>query len=385
MIAAVRALLALFLVTAAASGADDAGDAARELARKAAAFAGRGEPVSVSWRNLSTLPSGDLATARIAFETGLREAGGRTSDIAPIAEVRITLSENQTHYLLVAEARKGGDRQVWMAGWKRGIPRPPGGPHPVLTRTPIWEQSEPILDVAGTRDRLVILSPSGVRWSASGITAAIQTEKPWPRDLRGRLRIVAGTVEAHLPGLECRSVQPGALECRSSEEAWTLDSGTRSLLIAHLAPGRNNFDGRVTTQAGQRKTVPPFFSAAAVELGGETVWVLALTDGRAQLFDTNWEGDGVFSGWGSDIVGTDVRCGGNPVVLATRPGDGRDGDAIQPYMLVNRLAVASGPALEFPGPITALWPYGGEAAVAIVRNSESGKYIAYLVSTACGS
>ncbi len=385
MIAAVRALLALFLVAAAASGADDAADAARELARKVAAFAGRGEPVSVSWRNVSTLGSGDLAGARIAFETGLRAAGGRTSEIAPIAEVRITLSENQTQYLLVAEARKGDERRVWMTNWKRGSPRPPGGPHPVLTRIPIWEQNEPILDVAGTRERLVILSPSGIRWSATGVTAAIPTERPWPRDLRGRLRIVAGSVEAHLPGLECRAAQPGALECRSSEEPWTLDSGSRSLLLAYLAPGRNNFDGRVTTQSGQRKTVPPFFSAGAVELGGETVWVLALTDGRAQLFDANWEGDGVFSGWGSDIVGTDVRCGSDPVVLATRPGDGRNGDAIQPYALVNRLAIPSGPALEFPGPITAFWPSGGEAAVAVVRNSESGKYIAYLVSTVCGS
>ena len=58
MIAAVKAWLAvfsafLFLLPTDVTAADDLGGAARELARKAAAFAGRGEGVSTTWRNLS--------------------------------------------------------------------------------------------------------------------------------------------------------------------------------------------------------------------------------------------------------------------------------------------------------------------------------------------
>ena len=34
-------------------------------------------------------------------------------------EVRLTLSGNASQFLLVEEARKGEDRQVWIASWKR--------------------------------------------------------------------------------------------------------------------------------------------------------------------------------------------------------------------------------------------------------------------------
>ncbi len=71
-----------------ARAADDLGGAIRELARKTAAFAGRGEPVSLSWRNVSSLGSAEFNQARAAFESALRESGGRASDIAPVAEAR---------------------------------------------------------------------------------------------------------------------------------------------------------------------------------------------------------------------------------------------------------------------------------------------------------
>jgi len=97
--------------------ADDMAGAVRELARKTIAFAGRGEPVTVSWRNVSTMSPGDSGQVQAAFEGALREAGTRVSEIAPILEARITLSANTTQFLLVEEARKGEERQVWIASW----------------------------------------------------------------------------------------------------------------------------------------------------------------------------------------------------------------------------------------------------------------------------
>ena len=102
-----------------ARAADDMAGAIRELARKTVALAGRGEPVSVNWRNLSSLPSSDFNQARIAFDAAVRDAGGRVSDIAPMVDARITLSDNASQFLLVEEARKGEDRQVWISSWKR--------------------------------------------------------------------------------------------------------------------------------------------------------------------------------------------------------------------------------------------------------------------------
>ena len=50
----------LILLPWSARAADDMAGAVRELARKTAALAGRGEPVSVNWRNIS--PSQILTT-----------------------------------------------------------------------------------------------------------------------------------------------------------------------------------------------------------------------------------------------------------------------------------------------------------------------------------
>lgn len=84
-----------------ADSADDLNGAARELARRTAAFAGKGEPVLPAWRNLSSLPAAELAQARAAFETAVREAGARVSGVAPLVEARLTVSENAAGYLLV--------------------------------------------------------------------------------------------------------------------------------------------------------------------------------------------------------------------------------------------------------------------------------------------
>jgi hypothetical protein len=67
----------LFFLPRGAAAAEDLSGAARELARKTAAFAGRGEPVSASWRNVSSLGSSDFNQVRGLFETALREADAR--------------------------------------------------------------------------------------------------------------------------------------------------------------------------------------------------------------------------------------------------------------------------------------------------------------------
>src|ERR1019366_5016158 len=109
-----------------APAADDLAGAVRELARKTVALAGPGEPVWVSWSTLAPLASGDFNQARVAFDAVGREPGGRISEIAPVVDARLTFSGNPSQFLLVEEARKGDDIQVWIAFWKR--PAPTGTP-----------------------------------------------------------------------------------------------------------------------------------------------------------------------------------------------------------------------------------------------------------------
>jgi hypothetical protein len=398
MIAAVKGWLAvlaalLFFLPRYARSADDPAGAARELARRTAAFAGRGALVSVTWRNVASLDSAAAGQARAAFESSLEEAGVRVSEIAPAVEVQITLSENESQYLMVEETRKGEEKQVWIAAWKRGAPRAAPALEAALEKKLVWEQDEPILDVAFPAAGLLVLSPANVtlyaqangKWEASkyvGLTPG----KPWPRDLRGHLRANGKSFQAFLPGLACGgSIEPAlTMDCHAADEPWVLESGSRALLLANFAAARNYFDGRVTTQSGNRKTVPPFFSAASVEDQGRTSWVLSQVDGRSQIFDAAWQPTGLAVPWGSDIAGTDAHCGGGSQVLATRTADSGEPDTVQAFAVVNQAATATTGAVDFPGPVTALWPSGGTSVLAVTRDLRTGGYAAYLVTVVCG-
>jgi hypothetical protein len=175
------------------------------------------------------------------------------------------------------------------------------------------------------------------------------------------------------------------MECRASEAPWVLESGSRGLLLATFAATRNYFDGRIVTQTGARKTVAAFYSAASAESQGRTIWLMTQTDGHTLLADASFEPLGSIASWGSDIAGVDARCGPASQVLATRAGDAGEPDAIQSYAIADRAAApVTAPAL-FPGPVTALWPSGPGAALAVARDLASGEYIAYVITISCGS
>jgi hypothetical protein len=406
-------VLAFFPVPAPA--ATDASSAAREVAAKAAGFAGGGAALSISYRNLSSLGPAELAQVRAAFEASLLQVGAHLGD-SGAAGVLITISESTSEYLLVGEAHSGDERQVWLAGWPRaasgrGAPgAAPFGPTVSLDRKLVWEQDEPILDVAFPAGRMLVLSPSKLtlfEWAA-GVpeggpwqprqSLPLSPVRPWPRDLRGHLRVRGAAFQAFLPGMICNGAAGPAegraaltMDCRESEEPWVVESGGRALLLGAFTADRNYFSGRVVAQNGTAKSIAPFFSAAAVEERGQTVWLLALTDGRAQLFDGGLNplaGTGL-PAWGSDIAGIDARCGPSSQVLATRSGDATEADAIQSYSFTagagaSSAAPVSAP-ISFPGPVTALWSVGGSSAVAVARDLATGRYSAYVLTVACGS
>ena len=392
MIAGVKAWLTalsalLTLLPLPVWAADDASSAARELARKSVALAGRGEPFSAAWRNLSSLSSGEFNLVRGAFEAGAREAGGRVSEIAPVAEARLTLSENPAQFLLVEEVRKGDERQVWMASWKRPVATASSASGLALEKKLAWEQAEQILDVAYAGEGLLVLSAAGITLQANGSTqnAALSAGKAWPRDLRGRLVADGSRFKVFLPGTACagETVPALSLECHASEEPWPLEA-TAAGAVATFTPGRNHFDGRIAVPGGPRKTLAPFFSAAKAGENGRNYWLLAMVDGRTQLLDANFEAAGSVGGWGSDLASTEARCGGGSQVLATKAGDVREADTLRAYGMANRAPVPLSAPLDLPGPVTALWSLGGSSAVAVVRDLATGRYEAFLITVKCG-
>ena len=402
MIAGVKgsAVLSALLILLAwdAWAADDMAGAVGELARKTVALAGRGEPVSVSWRNLSPLDSGDFRQVRSAFDAALREAGARVSEkedrpggLTNLVDARLTVSGNSSQFLLVEEARKGDYAQVWIASWKRPAPTgTPAGSILTLEKKLVWEQEEQILDVVVLGPGILVLSPSRV--SLHGDTAPqslplpLTPPRPWPRDLRGHLRVNGGDFKAYLPGVVCSgATEPSlTLECHPSDEAWALDAGSRGVLLADFAPGRNHFDGRVSTANGIRKTIAPFFSAASAEENGRQYWLLAMLDGRTRIFDAAFDPVGSVAPWGSDLAATEARCGGGWQILATKAGEAREPDAVRAFGLVNGAPVPLSAPLDLAGPVTAFWSLGGNEALAVVNDLATGRYEAYVITVNCG-
>ncbi len=240
---------------------------------------------------------------------------------------------------------------------------------------------------------MLVLTPSHVTLYArsNGAWEVRQSQvlpagKPWPRDLRGHLRTTGSGFQAFLPGVRCSgAVEPSlTMACQGSEEPWVLESGSRAMLLADFAAARNYFDGRVVTQTGQPKQLGPFYSAAAVEEQGRTLWLAAMLDGHIQMFNNALDPAGSLAGWGSDIAGTSARCGGGAQVLATRPGDGDDPDSIQAFAILDRATAPLGSPVAMPGPVSALWPSGPTAVVAVVHDLASGRYSAYVITVVCG-
>ena len=356
----------------------DASTAARDLSR-AVAVAVAHEPVALTVKNLSTLSAAGAEEIRRVFDSELKTAP------QPAAQVDLTISENLTEFVLVAEIRRQGGRQVLVESWPRttviaasaGKDKPP---RVTLEKKLVWEQDLPILDVAQAGDALLVLDATRVLLirGAQRESAPIPAPRPWPRDLRGRLTAVANAFTTYLPGVICRgSTAPQlALACRDSREPWLLAPGA----LAQFAPDRNLFSGHIDVEPGGARDLPAFYSAAPAA----GAWIFAAADGRAHVYTSTWEPAGVIDQWGSDIAAIETPCG--PRVAATRPTGSNAPDALQAYdpAPTGGSPTPGGPALEFPGPVTALWSTG-KTATAVTRDLETGRYAAFIVAASCGS
>ncbi len=173
-------------------------ESARALSRKIAAKLAAGESVKVSVKNLTSLPASELTRAQTAFSRGLRRNGANPADVI------LTISENPKGYLLVVELRKGGERSVEMAPFE--APPAKVAVRPAIQRSLIWEQDEPILDVALRGDTMLVLGTSALvkytrvdgKWERGDSTPV---NLPVSRDPRGQISgeeaAVAGPPRAH--------------------------------------------------------------------------------------------------------------------------------------------------------------------------------------------
>ena len=344
-------------------------------------------------KNISSLPPSRVAEVQRAVESELRRRGvGLVEPERAIDQARVTLSENSTGYLWVAEIGHDDSWDVVMVQVPAQAPVEHSPATLSLRRSPLWSQPDPMLDVASTADGgLLVLGRDSVslyrvqdrKWQLAS-SAPLTHALPWPRDLRGRLALQEdGSFRAYLPGQQCTgTIQPQLnLACQKSDDPWPLSHEVN----AFFSSRRNFFTGAVKL-AGSSQTgdFGPFYSAAIFPQGERGFWIVAFTDGSAKLINARGEVITAFNAWGSDVAGIASDCGSGWQVLATRATDSTLPDSLTAYEIVNRDAVEAAPPLEFAGPITALWnPLDGRSATAIAHNLRTGDYEAFSVSAVC--
>jgi hypothetical protein len=376
------------------SGAED------QLATKIVALTGPGT-MAVEVVNKSSLPRSEADEIRRGILTQLAAAGAQfVSTDRAAATVKVYLSEDLTNYLWIAEVHQGtGEPAIAMVS----LPRPDTAAaveHEGLTTTIhkglLWSQDNRILDVAvidGTPPNMLVLDDSkvgiyrlqGVRWQQEQLLPVTHS-RAWPRDLRGRLVLRKDHLfDAYLPGVYCKSTAsaPLAISCYDSDDPWPVGA-EQAVLSAFFAPARNFFTGAVAPPLGAQNTVPAFYSAAYVPREKYTLWLLAAVDGQVHMADGMRDQVAGKLGWGSDIAGVHSNCGSGWQVLATTSGNGVN-DTVQAFEFPDREAVVGSQGAIFNGAITALWAESrGTSAIAVVHNSETGKYDAFRLTIDCG-
>jgi hypothetical protein len=370
-----------------------------QLARKIAAATGPGA-VALNLVNRSSLSRPDVEEIRRGLLAELPALGVRlvNADQAG-ATVQITFSENLQDYVWVAEIRRGNNEaSVVMVATSR--PSLAGEEHPaaalIIQKTLLWTDENRILDVAlvnSSPQYMIVLEPQSVVLFKFQDGRAQQEQllpiphaHPWPRDLRGRLVLRKDHLfDAYLPGTFCRSstTVPLALNCYESDDPWPLGTD-QSGLSAFFTPSRNFFTGALSPGIEKQTTVRAFYSAAVLPREKYKLWIFAGVDGQVHLLDGMTDQTVERLDWGSDIASVRSGCGLGWQVLVTGNGQSPD-ETVRAFEIADREPVATGQPTEFEGGITAFWADSdGTGALAVSRNSETGRYEAYRLSIICG-
>ena len=83
-------------------------------------------------------------------------------------------------------------------------------------------------------------------------------------------------------------------------------------------------------------------------------------------------------------MGIKSGCGRNWQLLLTAAGDYTQSDSIQAAEAEGSAIAPVGAPVDFPGPVTALWPASdGNSAIAVAKNLSTGRYEAFSLSITC--
>ncbi len=381
-------LIVVCLTAVCALGAEKWDAPAAEASRRIIALAGNG-PLSFEVRNASSVPQDQVAVIRRAIDSNLRSQGVQMREAAQgFATVRVTLSENVQGWVWIIELPASDGKFSIMTVPRETNALSPNGTM-TLRRSLLFSGREEILDAAPLSkngEHVVVLTPSNILvYRSDAGTRTWNLENSWgiphanyPRDLRGRLQMDSdGEFTAFLPGIRCsgKALQRDGTQCANSDDPWWLTGS----MTAFFNSARNHFTGVVP---GLSRTLPAFYSAAALPRKGES-WLVSTVEGSIAIVEgANVRPAQGTKDWGSDFASVHSGCGNGTQIVTTSAGDNAS-DNLRAFEIPESTAVSVSAPLVFEGTISALWTKpAGDSAVAIVK-TPTGTYEAYSVSITC--
>lgn len=377
--------LVSLVISQRAARADSLEEAARALARKAAA-ATRGGVVSLEMRNQSSLKDLEFSRFRAIFQEEIQRHGVKISANSSSLRIVLTVAGHLAGYIGVAQIQRADGTTVEMEPLGAVADSSPGNPQAAITlrKEFLFAEDFPILDLALSPDRrqafalglqdVFSYERKGDQWVPAG-TERLPI-RAMSREMRGYFDLGANMQTAYLPGEVCRnSIADG--------KGWRCEPSREPMPVRSLA----------ASEASEKKS-PPWISAARFEDGGRGGVILTGKDGLARLYEDNAEPVATFSEWGSEIAGLQSGCGKGWQILVTGKGDWTAADTVQAVEIQERAAEVVSQAVEFGGPVIALRnpspnnsADGANAtdAVAVVHDLETGRYEAYRLALVCGN
>jgi hypothetical protein len=387
--------LVFFSLPAVAAAQQDAppiSSSATEFVQLILSRASSPSAVAVTFQNLSSLPPETQETAQNAIFNAFRTANVRLVKAEQaVANVQITFSEDWQGYVWLANIQQGSSSQMVIKKLPRQQ-RAQSTHTPTLTirKISVWQQDLPILDFYQDNQNLLVLEPGQLSLYASDSgqwrprqTLGIPHQRPWPRDVRGRLEVRGGEVSVFLPGARCTGkISPPSLDCRASDDPWPLDQGQ---LIAFFSARRNFFSGLLAGQSAGA-SVGPFFSGVAWQNGDQRLWLFAGVDGHARLFQNDLAAPvATFNGWASTLAAVHSTCGSGWQILTSSSTDTIRPDSVQAIEITGHEALPVSAAVDLPGSVEALWTAGNYSQVVngVLLSQASGKYEAFTLTVIC--
>lgn len=364
--------------------ADSLEDTARALARKVASSL-QGTTVSCESRNLAALSEARYSVLVGAFRDELQRRGVKVLPQHSTAKIALTLSKRLTDYLGIVQIVRGEDIETIVQSFGRiadanlGISALPLQLHKEF----LFDQDQPILDIhsADNFKHVLVLGPGEIasyelrneNWVLTDVTR-LPLAKTQERRPRGTVAMGIDEITARVAAEICvfpmLALDRAKWSCKLESE---VDSSSLS-----------------KPESIWGKKSPAWSSAASLESGDHSIYVIRGEDGISRLYEDGPNSVASFSGWGSEIASVQSLCGTGSQLLISSPADWTSNDTLTAVEFQERMWIRVTNPVEVPGPVISIrgavdMGKGPTKAVAVVRNLQTGKYEAYVLSIACAN